>query len=354
MKKFTFIPFDAIDGWDDFVQSNSRGSIFQTAAMCRAYASTKGYRLWAKAAVAESGKIQALLVAVRVSTMRTLGKFAARSILFAEPLCSDSEIGSIALADLVRDHDNFMSRRTLFTEIRPLFGAGPLHEAVTQCGYERLGYNNYELNLAASQEQLWQQVDPKCRGDIRRAERRGVTIREASLYSDLDILYDHLKESYGHSGIPLVDRSLFVAVCRELPSEQIDMRIAVYENMPIASICNLVFGGRVIYWYAGVVRIAGIAANSCLVWDAIRRRAATDCQVFDFGGAGWLNEDYGPGKFKSRFGGTLVEYGRYRRVYAKRSMSVAEKAYGLARRLLAPAQSASQDKPQPNQPIAVK
>ncbi|MEZ6091542.1 MAG: peptidoglycan bridge formation glycyltransferase FemA/FemB family protein [Pirellulaceae bacterium] len=347
MKNWTIRPFETLPDWDAFVRDHRRGSIYHTAAMCRALQATKDFQLYAKAACDADNQIRAIVVSARISTMKKLGKYASRCVMFAEPLCCDSAEGSAALQRLLHDHDASMKRRALFTEIRPLFGdvesqRSRESEAMMDAGYTRLGYNNYELDLSASEEQLWRGIDTKTRGDIRRSERRGVTIRKVPLAEGLDVLYAHLQASYGHSKIPLVDKSLFIAAARELSSDQIETRIADYQGVPIASGCNLLFGDRIVYWYAGVVRTKGIAANSCLLWTAIQEGAANGYKIFDFAGAGWVGEDYGPGKFKANFGGELVEYGRYRRIYSKWSMWAAAAAYDWSRRWLSPKQVASE------------
>ena len=47
-------------------------------------------------------------------------------------------------------------------------------------------------------------------------------------------------------------------------------------------------------------------------WAAMDYAANTGIALFDFMGAGKPNEEYGVREFKSKFGGKLVEYGRYR------------------------------------------
>jgi len=348
--------FDQTEDWDAFVAAHPKGSIFHTAAMCRTMKATKGYDVLAISACDSFGEVKALLVAVCVSTLKSLGKLAARSVMFAEPICTDDEIGSECLSKLLHHHDQYMSRRTLFTEIRPVFYCGPNQCELTHCdfeackirqcerehtalvtsGYERLGYNNYLVDLTKSQDELWNKVNPKCRRDILRSERRGVVLRDGDLLEDMEIFYGHLQQSHSRSRVPLVDRSLFLAVAHELPPEQVSLRIAEYAGEPIASVYNLTYRGRIYCWYAGVVRTRGIAANSCLNWDAIRQGAANGNTLLDFAGGGWVGQEYGPGRFKARFGGQKVEYGRYRRIHSRPAMFAAETAYGYARRFLAP------------------
>ena len=57
-------------------------------------------------------------------------------------------------------------------------------------------------------------------------------------------------------------------------------------------------------------------------------------KYYDFGGAGWPDEEYGPRDFKAKFGGDLVCYGRYRRIYAKYTLGVVSSTYELVRQVL--------------------
>ena len=43
--------------------------------------------------------------------------------------------------------------------------------------------------------------------------------------------------------------------------------------------------------------------------------------------AGWPDKPYGVREFKAKFGGSLVHYGRYRKVYSRWKMALAERAY---------------------------
>ena len=64
--------------------------------------------------------------------------------------------------------------------------------------------------------------------------------------------------------------------------------------------------------------------------------AKTAFERYDFGGAGWPNVPYGVRDFKASFGGELVCYGRYRKVYSRWKMALAERAYELGRTVISP------------------
>jgi len=57
--------------------------------------------------------------------------------------------------------------------------------------------------------------------------------------------------------------------------------------------------------------------------------AAKGYKSFDFGGAGSPHEEYGVREFKRRFGGDLVNYGRYMNVHNKILFYLAKKVIEL-------------------------
>lgn len=126
------------------------------------------------------------------------------------------------------------------------------------------------------------------------------------------------------------------AAVEMLPAEQLRMFIAEYQGNLVASGLFLYCGRQVTYWYAGALRILGISAMSNILWEVIRDASEGGFRIFDFGGAGWEGESYAPGRFKSQFGASMTNCGRYRKIYAPRKMRYAESAYARLRGMLSP------------------
>ena len=331
------LPFDQLPEWDRFVENHEKGTIFHTSAMIRTMASTKRHRPFAHGAVDENGDMCAMLVAVKVSTLgRWADSIAARSILYAEPIFLESSEGRKGFAQLVRHHDNHMRQRTLFAEVRPLFASSAEEDPLTHQQYELIGYYNYELDLKKDEEQLFMGLDPKCRNNIRSSMRRGLIVREVEPLSELNSFYAIVSESYAGSKVPLADRSLFESAFREMPQNVCRVFFAEYQGMVAAAACFLAYKNRVVYWYAGAKRIQGISAMSMILWEAISKYAVEGYQLFDFAGAGWEGEEYGPGKFKAKFGGVLTNFGRYRKVYSPWKLRCATSAYQILRGWISP------------------
>jgi lipid II:glycine glycyltransferase (peptidoglycan interpeptide bridge formation enzyme) len=161
-------------------------------------------------------------------------------------------------------------------------------------------------------------------------------LKEENTAEGIQKLYDYVEASYARSQVPVPDKSLFEATLAHLPRDWYRVVIAYWDGKPVASSIDLIYGGMVYGWYGGTLRLPGIAANACITWNSIEWAAAHGQRIYDFGGAGRPDEPYPPRDFKSKFGGELVQYGRYRKVYSRWKLALAERAYSRARRFIAP------------------
>jgi CelD/BcsL family acetyltransferase involved in cellulose biosynthesis len=324
--------------WDDFVERHEKGSIFHSSAMIRAFHAAKGHSVLPLAAIGAQGEILALLVAVRVQTLPDpLGRVASRSILYAEPLCHDDPASIDALTSLVRKHDQFMHRRVVFTEVRPFSSPGPEKIALERCGYEFLDYLNYVLDLTPPRDDLWTKMRKSARRGVQHGNRRNFHFREVSTASGIDELYRFLALSYHRSRVPLADRSLFEAAFAELHPRGWLTLLATYDgDNPVAMDSLLTYKGHALAWYGGLARMTGVSPFDFLQWHEILLAKQQGSTLYDFGGAGWPDEPYGVRDFKAKFGGALVCYGRYRKIYAPWKMAVAKRAYAVGRKIIAP------------------
>jgi len=335
--EMTILRYDEIDDWDQFVERHPKGTVFHTSAMIRAFATTKRHTPFAYAAFDQHSNVCAMLVACRISTLGAWAAgFASRSVFYAEPIYDDTQEGQAGIRRLLSMHDQHMCRRTLFAEVRPCFSPPTESDPLLEQNYKLLGYLNFELDLRNSEEVLFNGFDRKCRNNIRSAMSRGVTVVEADPQQHLAEFVSVVAESYAGSKVPLADKSLFKSVFRELPSPISRLFLASYDGKVAAAAAFLAYKNRVYYWYAGARRIPGIPAMACIVWEAIKRYAQDGFELFDFAGGGWKGEEYGPGRFKAKFGGVVTDYGRYRRIYSPLSLRCAELAYQSVRGLISP------------------
>ncbi len=321
--------------WDEFVQRHPKGCIFHTSPMIRTFLHSKGNKPVAIASVANNGHILALLVSVRVQTLpRPLGGISSRSIFYAEPLCHDHPDSMKALYDLVQFHDSHVGRSILFAEVRPLFEPGVERIALERAGYEYLDYLNYLNDVTLPVNAMWKNLHRSAHYSVRQCEKRGLEAREVPADIAIEELYVLLQQSYRHSGVPLAHRSLFEATVRELLPHGMVRCFAVYKGgAAVAMDIILTYKGRAFLWYGGVSRSTEGSPCSLLRWHELKWAHEEGYSVCDSGGAGWPNVPYGVRDFKRKFGGELVHFGRYRKVFAPRTLAMAEKVYNLKRKI---------------------
>lgn len=326
-----------IPDWDRFVLDHPHGTILHTTSMIRCKEATRHNFPFAHGAIDSQGKVCAILVASRVVTVSGVGsQIASRSIMFAEPLCVRTQAGRDGLRALIHAHDLTMSTRVLFAEVRPVFHCEEVAETLRSCGYARLGYLNYEMELCRCSTELFERIGGKRRNNVRSAYRKGVHVEEANGEMGIADFYSLVCASYARSQVPVVDQTLFWAAHQYLSERRFRIFTASYCGRPVASACFLAFKNRVICWYAGTLRIPGVPAMSAVFWHAMRVFAEEGFELFDFSGGGWEGQDYGPGKFKARFGGKTTNHGRYRKVYSPWKLRVATAVYDRLRKLIAP------------------
>lgn len=338
MASFTIVESLDQERWDKFVQEHPKGSIFHTSYMVEVFKRAKNHSPLFLAALDSAGEVAALLVAVRVQTLPDpLGSLSSRSIFYAEPLCREDACGQEALTALLENHDALMRDKVLFTEVRALGAANREKSALIQAGYAYEDYLNYLLPLRTQFDQLWHTMRNSCRANIRRGKKHGIIIQDRTSQEGVDTLYSLLQRTFERAKVPLADKSLFVEALRIFqPQDMIRVSIASYQDKPVAASSVLLYKKTVYQWYWGIEIIKSIYPAECITWGDIEWGHQHGYEIYDFGGAGWPNKPYGVRDFKAKFGGDLVNYGRYRKIYSPLKFALAERGYELIRNLMNP------------------
>ncbi len=324
--------------WCQFVCNHPKGTIFHTPQMFDVYSRVGRNRPFFLAAVNRAGEILALLSSVHVQTLPDpLGQWSSRSIFYAEPLCLDTDEGEQALTALIAEHDRQMRRQVLFTEVRPLFAPSRESVSLTRCGYVFEDYLNFLIDLHRPKEELWDSMTNSCRANIRRGQRQGVHVEEMNTPEGVDLLYQFLQASYERARVPLADKSLFVQALAVLkPFDMIKIFVGYLRDQPIGVSVVLLFKQRVYEWYWAAERIKSVYPAECITWHRIEWGQQHGYASYDFGGAGWPDKPYGVRDFKAKFGGILVHFGRYRKIYSPFRFALAKHGYEFARNTLNP------------------
>jgi CelD/BcsL family acetyltransferase involved in cellulose biosynthesis len=337
MSKITIVDSLPEEQWNSFVQHHPMGNIFHTPEMFEVYSRTQGHQpeLWA---ATEDGRILALLVPVRITLIYGVLRYlTTRAVTYGSVLCAAGGEGQQGLSLLLQTYTQEVRRTTMFTELRNLSDLAAVQPILRERGFRYEDHLNYFIDLKRPLEAIFHSIGARTRKNIRHGLNRGqVAVEEVKEQGHVASCYDLLRQTYGAAQVPLADRSLFEAAFELLyPKGMVRFTLARVCDAPAAVSVELLYKDVVYGWYGGMDRSYGCyVPNELLMWHILKWSAEKGYRLYDFGGAGRPDEEYGVRDFKTKFGGTLVNHGLHIFVHTPWLLKISEEAYRLARRVL--------------------
>jgi lipid II:glycine glycyltransferase (peptidoglycan interpeptide bridge formation enzyme) len=338
-ENYRVISLEGVDkkDWNEFVSDHPYCNVFQTPEMREVYERTKNYEPITLAVVDDYGGILALMLAVVIREMGgVLGSFSARSVVQGGPLFADSEVGRKAVLSLIDKYNKIVRKRALYSEIRNIYDMSKSMLLFEQMGYVYEDHLNYLVNLDRPEEKIWMSLHRSMRKNIKRSQKEGVVIQQATNKSHVKNFYGFLEDVYRNAKIPFEDMSHFEAIFDVLvPRGMAAVHLAEHDGVYIGGRVTLIYK-RVMYAYSVGVpnKYKRLYPNALLNWEIMQWGLENGCHTFDFGGAGKPDKDYGVREFKRQFGGELVNYGRCKKIHSPVKMKVAEMGFEVYRRVV--------------------
>jgi serine/alanine adding enzyme len=319
--------------WEQFVYDHPQGNIFQSPDIAAVYKKTKYYTPVTIAAVdADSNTILSLLNGVIIKEFDRFffERFTARSIITGGPLFLDNEAGRISVKKIMEYYDSKFGKEVVYTETRNLWD---IKEQIILPGYEYEDHLNYLIDLTAGDQKIWTKLSKARKYGINKSKKMGVEIHEMNTSDELPILYNLLAETYKKARHPLADISLFNSLFSVLlPKKRVKIFFAKHEENYIGAIIILIYKNKIYDLYScSKVEYSHYYPSDRLVWHVLEWGSANHYSVFDFMGAGKPQEKYGVRDFKKQFGGTLVNFGRLKKIHSPTTMWAIQKGFSLYR-----------------------
>ena len=320
----------AVEKWEAFLKASEFSNIFSSPDMISAFENSSGFEVYPLFAI-ENDIIFAAAFPVLVKIKTPLPeKYSNRLILYSTPVFEKSEKGIEGLKIILSKFRAIASKKALFGEIRnsESFDLPSFQAQNTEWGY--IPYQNYIIDLSVGKDNLWDSLASPTRNIIKKGEKRGMQVREV-MPEEVDTAVDLLEGLYKRKNIPFIDRSLFSnAYNLLLPKGLIRILCAEYENKMIGVRISLQYNKTIYDWFAASDNeFSNFYVNEGLAWNSICWGIDNGYKIFDFGGGAVKGQEYGPAKFKEKFKGELVEYGRYRCISNKTVFFLASKFYEL-------------------------
>lgn len=320
------------EDYNNFVFNNQNTSIFQTLEMAEVYSVNKDTRPLILVAInEENNEILASLLAKILSHKNGfLKSYSTHSTIRGGPIFKDDVNGISATSKLLLHYNNIVKKDVLYSRIYPLNDTPQIIPTFNDCEYEYKDWRNYLLRLDKPIDELWKQMKKNKRWGVNTAKKSNVSIEEINDKSLLPIFYRLLQETFTNRGSLLEDISNFEATFDILvPKKMAKFFMAKHEGRYIASLLLLIYKDTTYVWYIGSSKKPedlALCPNDLLFWHVIELYSNNGLCLMDFGGGG-TPEQAAEGwvQFKERFGGELVNYGRYTTVHKQKKLWVAQK-----------------------------
>ncbi len=301
----------ANEKWFDFISSHPQGNYFQSPSFIQTISDVPGYRPVHLFLLNSSDRLMGVLCGViQQEGSGIKAKMSSRLICWGGPLVHENR--SDLMKYLVEQLLSSFKKNIIYIEFRNLFEQKANNKSFHALGFAYKPHINYLVKLDNPVAVKKRMSESKLR-QIKSSIKNGAVIEEVITHSDLVELYSGLSELY-RSKIrkPLAPLKFFENFMEETGSGRIF--IIKYQGELIGGIVCPVYLSEYIYeWYVyghdGLIK--GIFPSVLATWAPIEYGLRVGLKQFDFLGAGSPDKDYGVREFKSKFGGTEVEYGRF-------------------------------------------
>ena len=314
--------------WKSFVDNHPNGNIFQTPEMYDVYKNTVNNEPVFLAVTENNEVLGVLLGVIQKEISGLFGVFTSRCIVTGGPLIKDNN--PEVLARLLEEFTTVLKNKTIFSQFRNLWEWNSLISVFKDHGFKYDPHLDILINIDRPENEIWDSLHSKARNKIRLAEKAGLKFEIIEPNKEnIRIIYEILKEVYSKAKIPLADISLFEKAVDMLgPNNHIKIFGALKDKKIIGFRLGLLYKDLIYDWYAGSFSSHyNDHPNDFLPFKTMAWGQKNGYRVFDFGGAGKPNQPYGVRDHKMKFGGELLEFGRFEKIHKPVLMEIAK--FGL-------------------------
>jgi hypothetical protein len=308
---YTIVKNDNIDkeAWDKFLELSPMASWFQSYSCYQFYCQLSFLTPFVYA-VESVGQLKGLVCGYLIAEGGVIkSKFSRRAIIPGGALFSNdisTEVVELLLVGLKTE----LQHKTIYVEFRNLNNYSTYKDVFQRIGFKYKPHLNFHIDLTTVDEVFSKLSDSKKR-QVRQTLKAGVSYEMTRRAEDITEFYKILSELYQNKiKLPLFPVEFFEKIIKDSMGQLIVLK----ENaIVLGGILCVVDKNTVYEWFVCGLdqRTQKIYPSALATWAGIKHAIDEGCSRFDFMGAGKPDRDYGVRDFKARFGGDLVEHGRF-------------------------------------------
>ncbi len=300
-----------IQQWDKLIAESSTATWFQTLEAYNFYASLPDVFMPFIVACSNEVGLRGIVVGYVTKGKNVFKQFLTRrAIVVGGPILAD-DITADELWELLIAARKYIGRKAIYIESRNFNDYSRWKEVFEKCGFAYQPHLNFHIDTS-SVEVMESNLGKSRKRDIRTSVRDGAVVIEQPTLEQVRAYYEILADLYRTKvKTPLFPWEFFERLW-QLPSAHF-IFVAKDEEVLGGTVCVELEGKCLYEWFAcGKDGLYKTIFPSCMAtYSGMRYAAEHDMPRFDMMGAGKPEEVYGVRDFKAKFGGEMVEHGRY-------------------------------------------
>jgi len=296
--------------WKQLVAKNETASFFQTPECYDFYASLSFMKPFVFG-VSENDILVGLMCGYVIDDGNAIKQFLSRRAIVPGGLLLHPLISKKALQALLNRAKQELKKKAIYIEIRNYNDYGFFRSTFETADFSYQPHMNFHVSTPDVEKAL-KQLSTTKRRDIKLSLKEGAEWKETTDLADLKLYYELLLHLYKTKiKTPLFPFEFFEKLM-DLPNAKLFV-VKHQGNIIGGSVCVLLPNQSVYEWFVCGLdgQTKNIFPSTLATWAAIEYAANNGFDRFDMMGAGKPDEGYGVREFKARFGGELVEHGRF-------------------------------------------
>lgn len=296
-------------GWDKLIGLSSVATWFQSYD-CYCFYKELSFLTPFAYAVEDNGEFKALVCGYLIAEEGFVKRFFSRRAIIPGGVLLANDISEEALELLLSELRSDLQRKAIYIELRNLHDYSAYKEVFQRAGFEYQAHLNYQISIRNGDD-VFSNFSENRKRQIKQSLAEGLVCEKTDRMEDVHAFYSILQHTYSKRlKLPLFPFEFFKSIVSK-----------AYGKLLVVKIEDKILGGilcvgdeKVLYeWF-----VCGddgehprVYPSVMATWTGIEYAVNNGYRMFDFMGAGKPAKKYGVRDFKARFGGKLVEHGRF-------------------------------------------
>jgi len=312
--------------WQQLVAESPHASFFQTSE-CYQFFSTLSFLKPFVYGVSEGSKLKGVIVGFLISDGILLKKFLSRRAIASGGALLHPDISVEATKALLEAVKEGLKRKAIYLELRNYSDYSSFVPAFQSVGIEFMPHLNFHV-ATPDVETAQKKLNTTKRRHVRLSAKEGAVWYETTDEEEITQFYVILANLYKTKiKTPLFPLEFFIKLNQSSSGKLLVVKCK--GEIIGGSQCVILNTNTVYEWFVCGLdgQFKNIFPSTIATWAGIEYAASHGFQKFDMMGAGKPNDGYGVRDFKSKFGGKLMEHGRFQFVFNKPLYNIGK--YGI-------------------------